>query len=271
MNARVVGNFPVNPINMVEAMTYVRARALYKYPKAFIQSVTHPGTYDIQLSPTLYGQYFVPDAEQITDLWLDQYHHKLLNSVNTNDRRLGLASVIYWGFFTHGDNYARNRVQWHLNGYGAAPPTTGDRAVACTNHANVFLLAKQCGEAIGSFSGISQLGYTSFASKVVAFMAPSITGVYDKTIKNGLSNEPWAISMAKGIGRCNSLSVKNCYHSWCIYLTQVAAQLNLGIASGKPWHWSCGNDKHKLWRAIDIERAWFVKFSANDLDVHQIG
>lgn len=263
MRARVVGNLPTNQIVHAEAMAYVQGRASYNYPKAFLQSVAAPGPCDIALSPTLHANYVVPAAGQITDLWLDHYHHSLLHSPNPDDRQLGLASVVYWGFFTHGDAFARNRVDWHTNGHLATPATTAAVAVARTNQANAHLSHKQAGEAMSSFGGVSQLGRTPFSSKVVAFMAPSIAGVYDNRISGGLANVPWASHMANCIGSSHSPSVRNCYQSWCVYLTQVAAQLNMGIAAGHPWRWSCGNDIGQLWRAVDVERAWFAMIAAN--------
>lgn len=145
------------------------------------------------------------------------------------------------------------------------PATTPELAFAHTTAAINHLSQRCMGDAIASLGGLSQLNRTPFASKVIAFMAPSVAGVYDNRIADGLSLEGWATNIACGIGNINSPQVRNCYQSWCVYLTQIASQLNLGIELGKNWKWSCGEDKAHAWRALDIERALFAIYGSTSI------
>jgi hypothetical protein len=253
------GAFTV-PISDNEANEYIKARSVYDYPKAFVE-ITSPGLHDIQLSDSVFCRFVTPSTSQRTDLLLDQYHYELLRSDIPVDRLLGLASVVYWGYFKFGDAYARNKVDWLINGSRTSPATTSKSAFAHTTSA-IFHLNRLCmADALSSLHGLSQLGQTPFSSKVIAFMAPSVAGVYDNRIANGLLSSTWSTTLSVGIGQTKSSRVKNCYQSWCLYLSQVASQLNLGISLGKAWQWSCGDDKKQHWRALDVERALFALYN----------
>ncbi|QJD59929.1 hypothetical protein HG264_13960 [Pseudomonas sp. gcc21] len=261
MQYKTANNFSTDPIFDLEAMEYIKYRAAYDYPKAYAERAVQ-GNHDIQLTPDLFARFVVPNQDQRTDLWLDNYHYSLLRSGSAEDRLLGITSVVYWGYFTFGDSYARNKVDWLINGNKGQPATTSAMAFAHTTAAINHLDQKCIGEAMFSLQGLSQLNRTPFASKVIAFMAPSAAGVYDNRIADGLSLHSWAANFSKGIGQTNSPQVRSCYQSWCIYLTQIASQLNLGISLGKEWMWSCGDDQGEVWRALDVERAIFAMFGA---------
>jgi len=265
MRHKTANGSPTFQISNREAADYITARASYDYPKAYVE-VTNRGTHDIQLSPTVFGRFVIPTPGQITDIWLDQYHYHLLRAQSPDDRLLGLVSVVYWGYFTFGDAYARNKINWLINGNRTMPATTPALAVAHITAAINHLNQRCMGEAMASLRGLSQLSQTPFASKVIAFMAPSLAGVYDNRIADGLSLEPWSKNISNGIGQTNSPQVRNCYQSWCIYLSQIASQLNLGISLGYKWEWSCGNDNAQLWRALDVERALFTIFGSTSND-----
>jgi hypothetical protein len=241
------------------AIALKKFRASYNYPKAFIERAD-ARSYDIELAKDFYASYRVPQQNQATDKWLDSYHHSLLKSNDAQDQLLGLASVVYWGFYTFGDNYSRVRVFLLINGYGRYPPTVANNAAERINAMSNFLDHGDAGAALGTLSGISQLNRTPFASKVVAFLAPSVAGVYDNRIQAGLSNEKWAGHINSGVGAVSSPSIKKSYQSWCVFLSLVSSQLNCGIGSGKEWSWSCGQDWKQSWRALDVERALFAKF-----------
>jgi len=261
MRYKAASSAPADQISDLEATEYIGARAAYDYPKAYVEAVPR-GAHDIQLSPATFARFVLPALGQITDVWLDNYHYRLLRSSSADDRLLGLTSVVYWGYFTFGDAYARNKVDWLINGNRAQPATTSAMAMAHTSAAINHLNQLCMGEAMASLRGLSQLNQTPFASKVIAFMAPSVAGIYDNRISDGLSLHPWATTLSRGIGQTNSPQVRSCYQSWCIYLTQIASQLNLGVSLGKDWKWSCAEDRAMLWRAIDIERALFAMFGS---------
>ena len=260
MKYKKANNTSIDPISDLEASEYINARAAYDYPKAYVKQVAQ-GEHDIQLSPSVFARFVTPVENQRTDLWLDNYHYQLLHSKLAEERLLGITSVVYWGYFTFGDAYAQNKVDWLINGNRTQPATTAVMAFAQTSAAINHLDQRSMGEAIASLRGLSQLNQTPFASKVIAFMAPSVAGVYDNRIADGLSLHPWATVLSKGIGQTNSPQVRNCYQLWCVYLSQIASQLNLGIALGKKWTWSCAEDQSMSWRALDVERALFAMFA----------
>jgi hypothetical protein len=261
MKNRNAINYSTAPISDNEAMEYINYRAAYNYPKAYVKRV-EKGTHDIELASGVFIRFIIPNLHETTDLSLDNYHTKLLHSESPDERLIGIVSVIYWGYFSFGDNYARNKVDWLISGNRSQPPTTSAIAFTHTTAALNSLEQLQIGDAIASLYGVSQLNRTPFASKIIAFMAPSIAGVYDNRISDGLSRNAWATHLSKGIGPTKSRQIRNSYQSWCIYLTQIASQINLGISLGKEWEWSCGNDQRQLWRAIDVERAMFAMFAS---------
>ncbi|QXH34268.1 hypothetical protein [Pseudomonas muyukensis] len=262
MKFKQANNLPTAFLSDSEARHYIEARSQYQYPKAYLEKASAQ-QHDIALSGTLFGRFVVCPASN-TDLSLDDYHHQLLNANDPADRLLGLASVIYWGYFTFGDAYARNRVDWFINGHQAQPPTTASLAHAHTTRALHHLTTLNMAQALHALNGLSQLSRTPFASKVIAFMAPSVAGIYDNRIATGLASASWASGLSSGIGQIHSSRVQHCYQSWCLYLSQVASHLNLGIGLGKPWQWSCGKDQGQAWRALDVERAFFALYGMGD-------
>lgn len=261
MKYKKANNLPIDPISNIEASEYIKARAAYNYPKAYIEK-TDRDQHGIQLTPNLFARFIVPTTEQRTDIWLDSYHYRLLRSDSAEERLLGLTSAVYWGYFTFGDSYARNKVNWLINGNRGLPATTPELALSHTTAA-INQLNKNCtGDAMAALRGLSQLNRTPFASKIIAFLSPSIAGVYDNRIADGLSLNAQTIHISRGIGQTSSPQVRNCYQSWCIYLSQVASQMNLAIVLGKNWQWSCGEDKAQLWRALDVERALFAMYGS---------
>lgn len=261
-------HLPTNPISNQEVRDLLDARSSYDYPKARILPATDR-EHDIRLGPDLYGKFSLPRTDEVTDTALDAYHYRLLRSGQQEDRLLGLASVVYWGYYSFGHAYAENRVKWLVNGYRTQLATTPRMAYACTTAAQNHLHRKDLGKALASLRNLSQLNQTPFASKVIAFMAPSIAGVYDNRISRGLAQEPWAGGMNANVGRVDSSKVSASYQSWCIYLSQIASQLNLGISLGKEWAWSCGNEEGQRWRAIDVERALFAFYGRSKIGAVQ--
>ena len=102
----------------------------------------------------------------------------------------GLASVIYWGYATFGDNFARNKVHWFLHGNKKSPPVNRDEAKQRVNDAQASIRQRRYGAALGHIGHLPQLGRTPFASKVVAFLAAGDAGVYDNRIMKGLTEHP---------------------------------------------------------------------------------
>jgi hypothetical protein len=110
---------------------------------------------------------------------------------------------------------------------------------------------------------LTQLGFTPFASKVIAFMYPERGGVLDNKLAEGLASSTWAqgAPFLNGIGDVRVPRYQRRYAAWCDFLCTVADNINAGIAGGAVWHWRGGASGPQRWRAIDVERALFAHFS----------
>lgn len=232
-------------------------RGSYNYPKAYMRIANEGETGDVQLFERGPMAVFCRPADgEVTDLWLDQYHQNMLLSEHPEQVVLGLASAIYWGFYTFSHNYAVNRIHWFLQGrlpYGNSVSPNG--AMLCLETAHGYANKGHLGQAISGLSGQNQLSRTPFASKIIAFLAPDKAGVYDNRIRNGLNQNSYPLSIRNGVGSVHTPTVQKRYQSWCEYLQQVA-----GLLNQKDWRWSCGADKEQLWRPLDVERSLFVAF-----------
>lgn len=236
-------------------------RAKYSYPKAYIRIAEAGEAGDVQLPTGEMAVFCRPAAEEVTDLWLDQYHQDLLRSRQPSQVVLGLASAVYWGFYTFGktsDGYALNRVHWLINGnpQNKGMKLDADHAMCCMENALSGINEGRLSHAMAALSGLNQLSRTPFASKIIAFMAPNKAGVYDKWICNGVNQDPYPLAIRNGVGMVSAPVMQRRYQAWCGYLQEIANLLNKNEA----WRWSCGTDKEQRWRPLDVERALFAAF-----------
>jgi hypothetical protein len=216
----------------------------YYYP-AFRINVSRQ-TGDIVFGSGLRGEFFPSEAN--TDSDLDMHHNSLLKGTDASSKLAGLASIIYWGFATSGDNRARRRVKWFLEGHQAQTGVTPTVAKRCVEQASAFAGMGAFGEALGTIGQMPQLGRTPFASKVIAFLDPERSGVYDNRIMEFLPQShllaaTFADSL-NGVGSVKLHSVKRKYDAWCSKLREIAERVN-----------SCRPDLKV--RALDVERAIF--------------
>lgn len=255
MNVQALTNF--NPAQLQDF------RASYSYPKAYMRVAEKGEAGDVQLfegGPM--AVFCQPTKGEVTNLCLDRYHQGLLRSGKPEqpDQQtevvLGLASVIYWGFYTFGHNYAVNRVNWFLQGRPLnGQPVCPYEAVRCLETARGHAETGHMGQAMSALSGLNQLSRTPFASKVIAFLDPDRAGVYDNRIRNGLNRDPYPLAIRNGVGNMCIVRYQKRYQSWCEYLQQVA-----GLLNQRNCHWSCGADQEQQWRPLDVERALFAAF-----------
>lgn len=245
-------------------------RASYSYPKAYMRIAKKGEAGDVQLFEGGPMAIFCRPAEsEVTDLCLDRYHQGLLcpkkpEQPGQPDQQtqvvLGLASVIYWGFYTFGHNFAVNRVNWFLQGRPPhGNPVCPNEAVRCLQTARSHAKTGHMGQAISALSGLNQLSRTPFASKVIAFLDPDKAGVYDNRIRNGLHQDPYPLSIRNGVGSVRTVRYQQRYQAWCEYLQQVAGLLNEGKEDRT---WSCAGDIEECWRPLDVERALFAAFQS---------
>ncbi len=243
-------------------------RASYSYPKAYMRIAKKEEAGDVQLFEGGPMAVFCRPAEsEVTDLCLDRYHQGLLcpkkpEQPGQPDQQtqvvLGLASVIYWGFYTFGHNFAVNRVNWCLQGRPPhGNPVCQNEAVRCLETACNHAKTGHMGQAMSALSGLNQLSRTPFASKVIAFLDPDKAGVYDNRIRNGLHQDPYPLAIRNGVGSVRTVRYQQRYQAWCEYLQQVA-----GLLNQQGSRWSCGANQKKEWRPLDVERALFAAFQS---------
>lgn len=243
-------------------------RASYSYPKAYMRIAKKEEAGDVQLFEGGPMAVFCRPAEsEVTDLCLDRYHQGLLcpkkpEQPGQPDQQtqvvLGLASAIYWGFYTFGHNFAVNRVNWFLQGRPPhGNPVCPNEAVRCLQTARSHAKTGHMGQAISALSGLNQLSRTPFASKVIAFLDPDKAGVYDNRIRNGLHQDPYPLAIRNGVGSVRTVRYQQRYQAWCEYLQQVA-----GLLNQQGSRWSCGANQKKEWRPLDVERALFAAFQS---------
>lgn len=238
-------------------------RSAYNYPKAYMRVAKKGEAGDVQLFEGGPMAVFCRPADgKVTDLCLDRYHQGLLCSEKPKqtDQQtevvLGLASVIYWGFYTFGHNYAVNRVNWFLQGRPLnGQPVCPSEAVRCLETARGHAMTGHMGQAMSALSGLNQLSRTPFASKVIVFLDSHKAGVYDNRIRNGLNQDPYPLAIRNGVGSVRTVIYQQRYQAWCEYLQQVA-----GLLNQRNCHWSCGADQEQQWRPLDVERALFAAF-----------
>jgi len=242
---------------MDKLVSFVRSNLnSYNYP-AFRISLSHEPR-ELNFGGGWFGRFSPSDKP--TALEIDRHHHALLHDENPHKNLAGLASVIYWGFATFGDNYARNRVGWFLNGRRDKAPVAADAAQRSLCRSRIDLGARRFDRALSNLGSLGQLGRTPFASKVVAFLDPDRAGVYDNRIMLGLRDHP-ALAGHKGgplgifhrcqdgVGSVLSPSIGARYQAWCEALQKIATSAN-AAAIGAPV------------RAIDVERAIFAAVAA---------
>jgi len=244
-------------IDDATAARLVHMRNQYDYPRAYMRYTSSPT--DFELTPGVYAEPVRPKPGEVTDLVLDQYHAKLLHSENPVDNLLGTLSTIYWGYYTFSHSYALVRATRHLNGYRSKSATTPAEIARILGD---IKKAPDKGAALGLLGGVSQLGQTPFAGKVIAFHDPARAGVLDNKLEDGLQKSRWAhgAPFLGGIGQVHYPGKRNAYRAWCEFLCKIADRLNAGIGAGKPWHWQGPEASPQKWRAVDVERAIFRSF-----------
>ena len=249
--------FENGEINNELANLLVKHRNNYSYPNVRLIFSEEPT--DFRISSDLWA---VPDetlATQPTDLNLDLYHHELLVSSDPNKNLLGTASIVFWGFYTFKVNYAFNKLKWHLYGNKTKPASipefVSQQIVKAKDESNP-------GIALSYLSEISQLGSIPFASKIIAFLKPNSTGIYDNQIHKGLMSADWykQSGLDTRIGTVKNSLVQKGYVGWCDLLVQLAEDMNRGITNGKPWEWKDFGGSYSQWRALDVERSLFNYF-----------
>ena len=244
----------------------LNARNKYSYPAGHVQ-FTNGSNIDVTnltFVPADNGECFK------SSISLDNYHNQLLNSAIKEQIYLGICSVQYWGrCYSRGrvnHNQALVRTNWLLKGNAKSNKTMFDEEVGFKSVSNIIQLieADQIGEAFWEVKKIPHLG-VSFGSKLLAFINPNKIGIYDSHIARYLTNnilkverlcsESIDIDIILGSPSSFRSSDKYQFENYCRLLQTLAKQLNL---KGESYKWTDWDKSLHSWRAIDIERAFFV-------------
>lgn len=260
------------PISSELAEELRNMRNKYDYPKSYLFK-SHNASL-VKISSNYWASQYVGVTNEKSDISVDNYHRNLLKSDSPEDVLLGTSSVIFWGYQTFNKKidveprYALNKVRWHLQGHYDKPATS---PILIHQVLQKIKISKSPGDGLAQLSCISQLGQTPFASKVIAFLYPETTGVYDSQIMNGLNRSQWAevAGLQCQTGNVSSIKVQKGYTKWCNFLTKISSELNHGINNGKEWFWVDPIEGIQNWRAVDVERAIFHYFK-NKLDFQSI-
>jgi hypothetical protein len=198
-----------------------------------------------------------------SSLELDMFHHALLNGAHDEDLIHGLLSVVFWGFASGTDGRvnsmrALSRSRAILSGRKNAIPQNAEQIVEYLRKTRGLLEASCIADALREAQKIKFLGM-SFASKVLAFMNPSITAVYDNVISNKLRvhTSPELNSLFVSTRLTNSQRGRMhqgvTYERWCRWCLTTAETLNASAMKWTDW-----NGTEHNWRAVDVERAFFA-------------
>jgi hypothetical protein len=200
------------------------------------------------------GLYFVPAKSAEPYPIFERTISDDLRSGDEARVSLGLASVIFWGHYSDGN---ANRAAFRANKTAAAGSELLEDVAAII----ALVDSGSFGEALVRAFALPEIGSTSFASKIVTFLAPQNAGVFDLQIYEGLARTmlasdrsliqdwlavefaPWAWT-AYG-NKATKVRTARGYDRWCARLTEVSNDLNAAGVQG-PWG---------IWRAADVERA----------------
>lgn len=207
---------------------------------------------------------YVPDSKS-TSKWgssveLDHYHQNLLMSEKDADLIVGFLSVIFWGYVSGSDGVVRTaralgKVRSFRDGRANQTPTSKNELLQILKKSRELVAQKDYGKALYQLMSIKYLGM-SFASKVVMFMSPNETAIYDSVIAERLSkHESLSYLYIKTLGATDKEKINQCntYEKWCEFCSQTAEILNTHQA-----HWTDWDNQPKLFRAVDVERSFFA-------------
>lgn len=169
---------------------------------------------------------------------------------------VGFLSVIFWGYVSGSDGVVRTaralgKVRSFRDGRAGQTPTSKNELVLSLTRARESVVQKDYGKALYQLMSIKYLGM-SFASKVVMFMNPSQTAIYDSVIAERLSKHESLNSLyIKTLGATEKEKIKQCstYEKWCDFCFQTAEDLNRHKACWTDWDKVPDFDVHAMTRS----------------------
>jgi len=239
----------------------LEARNAYAYPRAYLEKL-YGGVYlSIGVERP---EPATPEniAQMSQDAW-EAKHRNLLRSSVFDDVVLGLASIVFWGFYSgsRGRVYsprALTRARWLRDGRPPGKrPLNRDVVLGGVQEAVRCLDAGDLTGALVAIKDIPEFGQLSFASKLLVAMAPERAAVYDKVVADTLGAAGplaaayWVSPNQGGISRPKAET----YAKWCELCKRRATQMNQYGVEISGWS-SVGVGKRE-WRPVDVERAFF--------------
>jgi hypothetical protein len=246
------------------------AREKYDYIPARLVRVADGGTADITWQslklkrdvPTGWEEKCDQIKRQYSSVSLDEFHRKLLNDERDESLIHGLLSVVFWGFASgvngrvNAERALAKSKAIVLGRKNAAAQDIGE-ILEHLREVSKAVKTRRIYDALLATQRIKFLGM-SFGSKVVAFMNPTIAGVYDAIISNKLKHHTDAILRSLHISTTSTHSevkrLEQCgvYEKWCRWCSAEAEALN-----GAACKWTDWDGAEFEWRAVDVERAFF--------------
>lgn len=199
-----------------------------------------------------------PKFASFSSLELDQYHHRLLRSEHDDLVLLGVASVTFWGFSLGPlGRYTKTRALARAKIVAGLGRRSGDSASTITRSVRTIARCLDQGrrqDAIMEAMSLRHHGL-AFASKLLAFSAPATECVYDDVISRRLelNDDPRLKRLYVNTKGKHRLSEKaGAYEGWAQLCSAKANELNRDSKRWRDW-----NGELRLWRAVDVERAFF--------------
>lgn len=237
------------------ADSLAQAARQYDYPKqrlVFVPATVPPAFATQDVAYGVVDQKSLPYPEFEAGIASD------LRSEDPERRRLGFLSVIFWGHLSRNERFALHKAKLAAQSRDADLKT---HLAAVIAHVD----AGEFGRALIACEPLHGVGSTSFASKLVACLAPERCGIFDQQIyrylavirlepnKNALETwldkqvGAWAWTAQGTFSGGQSVAMSRGYQAWCDFLFRAASRLSsLAPRTDAPW------------RAIDVERAIFI-------------
>lgn len=191
---------------------------------------------------------------------LDNYHHSLLTSSNDQEILVGFLSVIFWGYISGADGVVRkaralSKVRAFRDGIKGKSPTPKSDLISIIKTAREFVGMNDLKNALHELMKIKYLGM-SFSSKIIMFMDPDKSAVYDSIIASQLESDlnlDFLYINTTGSSKKHKINQSKTYKMWCDFCRDTAILLNEKNAQWIDWNGKCEN-----FRAVDVERAFFA-------------
>lgn len=236
----------------------------YSYPPVRLHTTNTDDTNRIAEFDVI-GLAFAPIVSMMAYPVFEESISQDLRSNDVARVRLGYASVVFWGHYGDG-----NRAKFAARRAGRTAGFDGNTLQHEMTEIARLVDAGAYGQGLVRAFGLPEIGSTSFASKLITFLAPHASGVLDLQIYEGLARTalsdrrspfedwlaeefaPWAWT---GWGtRSSKGRTAAGFDRWCAKLTEVARDLNAAKFDGPFGDWRAADVERVIYRALRNSR-----------------